>query len=88
MAYNSLRAHLRVHHQTRELPWNQIGLYENYPGARHDMVRSDPNAQRPSVLVDEVTQAAMLTAAVNEGKICSIGNNLDTVITGKKLKSV
>lgn len=68
MAYNSLRAHLRVHHQTRELPWNQIGLYENYPGARHDMVRSDPNAQRPSVLVDEVTQAAMLTAAVNEGK--------------------
>lgn len=68
MAYNTLRAHLRVHHQMRELPWSQIGLYENYVGARHEMIRPESNAQRPPVRVDETTQTALVSAAVSEGE--------------------
>lgn len=63
--YNSLRAHLRATHRVKDVSDSQIGLYENYTGARNHMIRDEPRQSSSN----QMAQASIITAAVAEGRI-------------------
>lgn len=66
MYLEHLRAHLRAEHRIKELPMSQIGLYENFPNARYNMLRF-PNVRSNA--------SSTANSAGNHGAIVRSNNN-------------